>query len=219
MADETKMVQVTLGALIRMEYVETLRVPADITEGELAELGGLRYAQTDGGEFSQDPDYWERGECHATQIDGDPPVRTSGWMVRQADGSLKYVEDVGSDALDGERSTAVAAIEDNAAQAHALGQLKLNPYKSYGGEDSTEFKAYETGWYREFSTWCDEVNKLADERWSEINAQPGLLCKGVHDPYPKAMLVLYFDEGHSAQEAHETIAGNNDSGRAEAIAS
>lgn len=215
----TELVQVTLGALVRVEYVEALRVPADLTEDELAVLAGKRYSDVDGGAFAQDPDYWERGECNAVLVDGDSHLKTNGVLTRRADGSLVYAEIV-SDECAGQSSTALAAIEDNAAQARSLGLPKLNPYQATSGAvDSDESKAFEAGWYRDFDAWCEEVNEVEKDRCAAINSTPGRLFAAVHQPYPKEMLRLYFDAGHTAQVANDIIVGNHDSGAAEASAS
>jgi hypothetical protein len=59
----TKLVEVSLSAYTRLEHVEVVEVPEDITAKELNELANLRYQQVDGGEYVSDPGYWERGTC------------------------------------------------------------------------------------------------------------------------------------------------------------
>lgn len=218
MSESTKLVRVTLAGFIRMEYVEVLRVPSDISDDELAQLAGKRYSDVDGGSFTQDPDYWERGECRATIVEGDPHLTATGCLHRKDGGDLQYAEAAPNAELPG--GVALAAIEDNAAQARSLGLPKLNPYASSEGvADSPESKAFEAGWYRDFAAWCADVNRIEQERCDVLNATPGRLFRAAHTPYPPEMLRLYFDAGHTAQAANEIIVGNQDSGDAEASAS
>jgi len=62
----TKLVEIRLAALLRVEHTEVIEVPADITEGELQQLVNDRYDKVDGGEYVDDPDYRERGDCYST---------------------------------------------------------------------------------------------------------------------------------------------------------
>lgn len=65
----TKLVQVQLSAMTRVEYTEVVEVPADITQEELNELVNERYRHVDGGDFISDPEYWERGTCEAVDAE------------------------------------------------------------------------------------------------------------------------------------------------------
>ncbi len=56
-----KKVRLFVSALTRVEYSEVVEVADDITDEELSELTDDLYESTDGGEFHQDNDYWERG--------------------------------------------------------------------------------------------------------------------------------------------------------------
>lgn len=58
----TKLVEINLAALTRVEYCEVIEVPADMTEGELDDLVEQRYRDVDGGDFWDDPDFWEQGD-------------------------------------------------------------------------------------------------------------------------------------------------------------
>jgi hypothetical protein len=90
---DTKKVEIRLAALTRVEYTETLEVPADITETELNELVNQRYRDVDGGCYVDDPDYWERGEGYAQDADeGSPEV--SGSVERSESGGLLVSEAV-----------------------------------------------------------------------------------------------------------------------------
>lgn len=83
----TKLVEVRLSALTRVEYMEVVEVPVDITADQLNELVNRRYDKVDGGEYVNDPEYWERGSCYA--VDSDMP---------EAEPTLKVVID--ADGLD-----------------------------------------------------------------------------------------------------------------------
>jgi hypothetical protein len=65
----TKLVEVYLSGLTRVQYSEVVEVPADITDDELNRLVDMRYQAVDGGEFVSDARYWERGECFAVNAD------------------------------------------------------------------------------------------------------------------------------------------------------
>lgn len=65
----TKMVEVRMSALIRVEHTEVVEVPDNITAEELQHLVNDRYRKVDGGTYVQDTDYWERGTCYATDAE------------------------------------------------------------------------------------------------------------------------------------------------------
>lgn len=83
----TKLVEVRLSALTRVEYMEVVEVPANITQAELDDLVNARYRQVDGGEFTIDPEYWERGTCEA--VDSDMPDATPTMMAFRTDHGLQ----------------------------------------------------------------------------------------------------------------------------------
>lgn len=74
---KTKKVRIVLGALTRVEYMEVLEVPADMTDDELDELVQKRYDDVDGGEYYDDPDFWEQGDSctHQPASDDDKAER------------------------------------------------------------------------------------------------------------------------------------------------
>lgn len=82
----SKLVEVRLSALTRVEYMEVVEVPADITDDELDDLVCARYDAVDGGEFQLDPEYWERGTCYAT--DSDMPGATPTLMAFRTEHGL-----------------------------------------------------------------------------------------------------------------------------------
>lgn len=101
-ATATKLVEVRLSALTRVEYMEVVEVPANISQAELDDLVNARYRQVDGGEFTSDPEYWERGACEAVETDmpnAAPSMmafRTAhGLHIERADAAAQTVESSG----------------------------------------------------------------------------------------------------------------------------
>ena len=101
-APATKLVEVRLSAYTRVEYMEVVEVPANITQAELDDLVNARYRQVDGGEFTSDPEYWERGTCEAVLTDMPIAVpsmmafRTAhGLHIERADAASRTVESSG----------------------------------------------------------------------------------------------------------------------------
>lgn len=86
-AVSTKLVEVRLAALTRVEYMEVVEVPVNITQAELDELVNARYSQVDGGEFTNDPDYWQRATCEA--VDSDMPDASPTMMVLRTEHGLQ----------------------------------------------------------------------------------------------------------------------------------
>ena len=58
----TKLVAISLVAYTRCDYREVIEVPADFTSEQLDQLVNQRYRDVDGGDYVDDPHYWERGE-------------------------------------------------------------------------------------------------------------------------------------------------------------
>jgi|LNFM01.1.fsa_nt_gb hypothetical protein len=99
----TKLVEVRLSAITRVEYMEVVEVPANITQAELDDLVNARYRQVDGGEFTSDPEYWERGTCEAVLTDLPNAVpsmmafRTAhGLHIERADAAAQTEESSGA---------------------------------------------------------------------------------------------------------------------------
>ena len=82
----TKLVEVHLSALTRVEYMEVVEVPANITQEELNALVNDRYRSVDGGEYTNDPEYWERGTCYA--VDSDMPNAEPSMMAFRTEHGL-----------------------------------------------------------------------------------------------------------------------------------
>lgn len=98
----TKLVEVRLSAFTRVEYMEVVEVPANITQAELDDLVNARYRQVDGGEFTSDPEYWERGTCEAVVSDMPNAVPSMmafmtahGLHIERADAAAQTVESSG----------------------------------------------------------------------------------------------------------------------------
>lgn len=64
-------VTIHLAALVRLEYAETVEVPDNITDDELDALVDQKYDDVDGGEYWDDPEYWERATCYWEKEVGD----------------------------------------------------------------------------------------------------------------------------------------------------
>lgn len=83
----TKTVTIMLSATTRLEYVETIEVPADATDEELDALVGRRYDLVDAGLYVADPEYWKRDRCSYAPAVAEDPVpklraqRVNGHLV------------------------------------------------------------------------------------------------------------------------------------------
>lgn len=67
--EETKLVTIRLAALTRVEYSEVVEVPKSFNDSDLEELAHSRFGDIDGDQFTDDPDYWERGYCYVDSVD------------------------------------------------------------------------------------------------------------------------------------------------------
>ncbi len=65
----TKLVTIELVAVTRVQYSEVIEVPADATHDQLDALVYSRYGDVDGGEYQDDPEYWEKGNCSFSNDD------------------------------------------------------------------------------------------------------------------------------------------------------
>lgn len=70
----TKPMRIKLSARTRVEYNEVIQVPADISQQELQTLLDMRYDQVDGGDYTDDQEYWERGDCEAVDVEDEDPA-------------------------------------------------------------------------------------------------------------------------------------------------
>lgn len=69
---EIKKIHIILRGLTAVEYSEILEVPATMRPGQLDALVKQRYDEVCGSQYTDDPDYWERGDCRyeiATESD------------------------------------------------------------------------------------------------------------------------------------------------------
>ena len=109
-APATKLVEVRLSAHTRVEYMEVVEVPVNITQAELDTLVNTRYRQVDGGEFTSDPEYWERGTCEA--VVSDMPNATPSLMAFRTEHGL-HIERADSAAQEGYTHTETCVAQEN----------------------------------------------------------------------------------------------------------
>lgn len=81
-AIKTKLVRINLAAMTRVEYSEVIEVPADMTADELEALVDQRFEDVDGGDYREDPHYWERGESSGFQVVRDSGVKADFRLQR-----------------------------------------------------------------------------------------------------------------------------------------
>lgn len=79
----TRAVEITLSSFVRLEYTEVIQVPGTMTDAQLDRLVSERYRDVCGSEFSQDPEYWERGDCRHSPAESFSPVNA---LLQLADG-------------------------------------------------------------------------------------------------------------------------------------
>ncbi len=86
-----KLVRARLGALTRVEWTGLVLVPAHLTEADVNEIVEEQlYDAVDGGEYSGDPHYWEKGSCFAEpvragELPPGPPKIAYKCVLRPAD--------------------------------------------------------------------------------------------------------------------------------------
>lgn len=56
-------IRINLAALTRKEYSFEMEVPDGSTDSDLEEAVRSAYEDTDGTEFTEDNEYWEKGHC------------------------------------------------------------------------------------------------------------------------------------------------------------
>ena len=83
---ETKLVQVNLAALTRVEWSALVRVPRG---ADLQEVTDRFYDYLEGSEFTSDPHFWEKGDCWADDViavrdpaDGPGFSMNEGYQIR-----------------------------------------------------------------------------------------------------------------------------------------
>lgn len=64
-------VRVHLSALTRLSYTFDKMVPESLadTEQNLVDLANEAYFDSDAGEFEEDIEYWEKGDCWAEKVE------------------------------------------------------------------------------------------------------------------------------------------------------
>jgi hypothetical protein len=65
----SKLVTIQLAARTRVEYCETVEVPANATQEQIDALVDCRYRAVEAVQYVSDPDYWERATCVAIPED------------------------------------------------------------------------------------------------------------------------------------------------------
>lgn len=65
---KTKKVQIKLAVITRQEYCEEVDVPIEFDSSDLNDLANETYSVCDGSEFSEDQEYWEKGDCSVDPI-------------------------------------------------------------------------------------------------------------------------------------------------------
>jgi len=78
-----KNIRVKLAVLTRVEYSRVISVPDDFSENELDRLVDETYRNTDGGEYLDDPDYWEKGNCYWEAVDDDSEEVHANTILRE----------------------------------------------------------------------------------------------------------------------------------------
>jgi hypothetical protein len=61
---KTKLVEIELAALTRVCWAATVEVPEDFTDEELSLVVDAMYTEIDGGEYHDDIEFWDKGECY-----------------------------------------------------------------------------------------------------------------------------------------------------------
>lgn len=85
----TKNVRIILRELTAVEYSEVLTVPAAMSAEQLDSLVNTRYDVVDGGQYLDDAEYWERGDCRHEPAEpddiADGDVSIEGGLIRVAE--------------------------------------------------------------------------------------------------------------------------------------
>jgi len=64
-------VRLCLSALTRLEFSKVVEVPDGTTETQLQEMVRDLWDSTDGSEFWDDPDYFEKGHCYHEPVNDE----------------------------------------------------------------------------------------------------------------------------------------------------
>jgi len=74
LSGKTKQVHVNLASLTRVEFSGTVSVPVEFDEDKLESLVDKSYDEIDGGDYWEDPDYWEKSDTCGYSIEPEPNV-------------------------------------------------------------------------------------------------------------------------------------------------
>ena len=66
--EATKKVRINLSAMTRAEWSCSITVPKNISDDKLQELVRHFYDSVDAGEFTEDNEYWEKGDCYVEDL-------------------------------------------------------------------------------------------------------------------------------------------------------
>jgi len=66
---DTMKLRVYMAALTRMECVKVIEVPSNTPESDFDRIARVIYDETDVKDFSEDLEYWERGNCYCEHAD------------------------------------------------------------------------------------------------------------------------------------------------------
>lgn len=88
-----KKARLKISARTRLEYSKVIEVEDNTTKAQLEEMALRLFDETEGGEFYEDPDYFEQGDCWGEFIENDSPeVQSLEAIAAQVD-SEKDAED------------------------------------------------------------------------------------------------------------------------------
>jgi len=63
-----KVIRINLSAMTRVTWSGDVEVPNNMSENDLDDMVRYFYDEIDGSEFTEDNEYWERGDCYHEQL-------------------------------------------------------------------------------------------------------------------------------------------------------
>lgn len=69
--------RVNLGALTRKEHTAVIEIPDDVPEERWGEIARTMYEHTETEDFTDDLEFWERGECWCEKADHGDDVTSN----------------------------------------------------------------------------------------------------------------------------------------------
>lgn len=116
-----KRIRVNLAALTRVEYSKVISVPDDFSEDELTRLVDSVYDTTDGSEFWDDNEFWEKGSCNWDVVNGDEECELH-------DSPLTREVVLYADSEDGKQRVRLGNVESNTMNWQELERKALDEY-------------------------------------------------------------------------------------------